>query len=173
VIRRAVADGTAGVGAPSSPSAKPHASSSGASGSAGIGAGSPGRRGGSDGEDGAVVGAFSRLRRRRAGSVAPPVYPPTVLGEIDPDRRVRLRPAAAVWREVEGEMLGLTMQRSEYVTANVSAAALWGMLREGASVRALADALASRWALDGPRALADARRFVRELDAAGLLEPAD
>ena len=38
--------------------------------------------------------------------MAPAAYPAVVLGEIDPDRRVRLRPAAAVWREVDGEMLG-------------------------------------------------------------------
>ena len=66
-----------------------------------------------------------------------------------------------------------TLRRNEYVTANVSAAALWDLLSEGATVRALAEELATRWALDGVTALGDARRFIRELDAADLLELAD
>jgi hypothetical protein len=46
------------------------------------------------------------------------------------------------------------------------------MLGVGASVRTLAAALAQRWGLDGDRATADAERFVAELAAQDLLEPA-
>ncbi|MGO9900478.1 MAG: PqqD family peptide modification chaperone [Solirubrobacteraceae bacterium] len=89
---------------------------------------------------------------------------------IDPDQRLRLRSSAVMWREVDGEVLALVLDHSEYVAANRSATALWRMLEHGATSRALAGALSQRWGLDPDRALVDAQGFVGELDQQGLLE---
>ena len=93
-----------------------------------------------------------------------------MLGAIDPDLRMRLRSGAVVWHEVDGEVLALALERGEYVSANGSATELWRMLDDGATIRGLADALTRRWGLNGERALQDARGFVRDLDAQGLIE---
>ncbi|MGO9958957.1 MAG: PqqD family protein [Solirubrobacteraceae bacterium] len=91
---------------------------------------------------------------------------------LDPDMRLRLIDSAVTWREVEGEVVALSLERSEYLSANQSGAALWRMLAAGgASPRALAGALAERWGLEPERALADAQAFVGELAARGLVEP--
>ncbi len=89
---------------------------------------------------------------------------------IDPDRVLKLREDAVVWHEVEGEVLALTLREGRYVAANASATELWRMLTAGASLRALAGALALRWGLTADAALADAAAFVDELDVQGLLE---
>jgi hypothetical protein len=91
-------------------------------------------------------------------------------GVIDPDQRVRLRSSVVMWREVDGEVLALLLEHSEYVAANRSATPLWLMLERGATPRTLAGALSQRWGLEPDRALVDAQGFVGELDQQGLLE---
>jgi hypothetical protein len=88
-----------------------------------------------------------------------------------PDRVLRLRDGSAEWRMVEGEVVVLDTERSEFLAVNRSGASLWSLLAEGASRDQLVDVLIDRYGLDAARAAADLDRFVADLTTRRLLEP--
>jgi coenzyme PQQ synthesis protein D (PqqD) len=89
---------------------------------------------------------------------------------VELDQRLRLRPDAVIWREVDDQVIALVLERSEYVAPNESARELWRMLGEGSTQRRLADALSERWNVPAGQALRDVGAFVAELQERGLLE---
>jgi hypothetical protein len=82
---------------------------------------------------------------------------------------LRLREDALVWREIDGELVAVDVTASTYLGANHAGTLLWQLLADGASRQELADALVERFAIEPPRARADADAFVDVLEARGLL----
>ena len=83
---------------------------------------------------------------------------------------LRLRPEAVEWREVEGEVVVLDVERSMYFAVNRTGAALWSALAAGTTEEALAEDLAGAYDISRETALADVRKFLDELDDQALLE---
>lgn len=86
------------------------------------------------------------------------------------DEVLRLRPAGLEWREVDGEILMLDLESSQYLAVNAVGAVLWPSLVEGASGPALVQVLQDRY----PQVpVEDLRRdvgaFLDSLSARGLL----
>jgi hypothetical protein len=79
------------------------------------------------------------------------------------DRRV------AEWRVVEGEVVGLHLDREEYFTVNPSAAVLWPLLADGATEPELGSRLVHAFGLSESAARADVTAFLADLRARGLL----
>jgi hypothetical protein len=86
-------------------------------------------------------------------------------------RHFRLRTTALHWRELDGEVIALDGERSNYLAANSAGALLWRALSEGATRDGLADKLVAAYGIESDRALADVDVYLAELDAQGLLEP--
>jgi hypothetical protein len=86
------------------------------------------------------------------------------------DEPLRLKPGDVLWREVDDEVIGLSLSRAEYVTTNESARELWRLLAEGTTLRELAAALERGYGIDAERARVDAAAFVAQLRERGLLE---
>src|SRR4051794_21546431 len=82
---------------------------------------------------------------------------------------LRLRGHALEWREVEGEIVALDMDASEYVSANETGALLWNELARGTTRERLIAALTSRFDVDDETAARDADAFVAALRDHGLL----
>lgn len=74
-----------------------------------------------------------------------------------------------VWREIDGEIVLLDLVGAAYFSVGGSGMTLWPALVEGASLAALSDALARRFALDPSVAEHDVRTFVNALGEQGLL----
>lgn len=89
--------------------------------------------------------------------------------QADPDVPLQLRADRVMWREVNGEVVALELDRWEYLSVNRAATALWGLLADGATPRQLARVLAERWQLDDQQAERDVEAFLRQLASAGLL----
>jgi hypothetical protein len=83
---------------------------------------------------------------------------------------VRLKPDAIMWREVEGEVVALDVEASEYVAANKAGATLWRELAGGATREQLTAALVARFEVDEATAAADVERFLATLRERGLIE---
>ena len=91
------------------------------------------------------------------------------IGASAPQPILRLRPEAIAWRAVEGEIVALDIEQSEYVATNESGAAVWQALAEGASIEQLVNLLVDRFEVDLDRARADVEAFVNELRARNYL----
>jgi hypothetical protein len=96
--------------------------------------------------------------------------PTSVSGHPQPER-LRLRTGSLEWRLVEGEVVAVDLERSEYLLVNRTGAALWRLLAEGSSPGELAADLVERYGLAPRRAEADVEVFVAALAQRGLLEP--
>ena len=83
---------------------------------------------------------------------------------------VKLRAGAIEWREVEGEIVALDLDASEYVAVNRTGAAVWPLLAEGATRKQLAARLVSRYGIDRDSAERDLDRFLSALSERGLLD---
>jgi hypothetical protein len=83
---------------------------------------------------------------------------------------VRLRPGALEWRAVEGEVLAVDIQASQYVVINRSGAVLWPALVEGATAAALEELLVQALGIDKAAAKKDVASFLLTLHSRGLLE---
>lgn len=83
---------------------------------------------------------------------------------------VRLRQGALEWRLVEGEVVVLDLERSEYLVVNRCGTTLWNLLAEGASRAEMADEIVERYGLAPARARADVETFLAALAARRLLE---
>ena len=81
----------------------------------------------------------------------------------------KLRADALDWREIEGEVMVLDLERSEYLAVNESGATLWPLLAAGASRSELEAALTAKFELEEDTAAADVTGFLASLDDSGLL----
>lgn len=77
--------------------------------------------------------------------------------------RYVLDPAAAVWRELEDEIIVLELSSSLYLTLNGSARELWLRLSDGATTDELSATLVATYGIDEEQAGADAVSFLEEL----------
>jgi Coenzyme PQQ synthesis protein D (PqqD) len=87
-----------------------------------------------------------------------------------PEGRLRLREASMVWRLVEGEVVVLDLDNSDFLAVNRSGACLWGLLADGATHDQLVGVLVERYGVDPARAATDVQEFVESLDDRRLLE---
>jgi len=83
---------------------------------------------------------------------------------------LRLRPDALEWRLVDGEIVALDLERSEYLLVNRTGAVLWQLLVDGASPAEMADRLIDRYQLDQTVVRADIKAFIAGLASRQLLE---
>lgn len=83
---------------------------------------------------------------------------------------VRLRAGAVEWREVEGEVVALDLDSSEYLAVNRTGAVIWPLLVEGATREELAARLATSYTIDRSSAERDVDRFLAALSQRGLLD---
>jgi hypothetical protein len=86
-----------------------------------------------------------------------------------PARPLRLRPGLE-WREVEGEIVALDLDRSVYLAANRTGAGIWQLLSEGTTREALIDSLVVAYGLERPTAVNDVNAVLADLEAQGCLE---
>ena len=84
-------------------------------------------------------------------------------------QQLRLRSDAVSWREVDGEVIALRHEASEYLSTNTTGALIWRELAQGTSRPELAAMLVSRFGIDADRAAADVDAFVDLLASRGLL----
>lgn len=82
---------------------------------------------------------------------------------------VQLRQDGISWQEIEGELVILDLERSVYLTTNVSGAFLSKLLVEDRTREELVSRLAEEFGIDEERAGADVDAFLEELSRRGLL----
>ncbi|MGD9751178.1 MAG: PqqD family protein [Acidimicrobiia bacterium] len=75
------------------------------------------------------------------------------------------------WTELDGEVVAIDLRSSTYFSSNTTGALLFRLLRCGATLGQLVDALVEQFAVDPEKAEADAGAFIDVLDRRGLLEP--
>jgi hypothetical protein len=85
--------------------------------------------------------------------------------------RIRLRDGAVEWRELDGEIVALDRQRSEYLAVNRTGAAVWPLLAQGASREELVERMTERFDVEGETAERDLQAFLDSLVERELLEP--
>ncbi len=88
----------------------------------------------------------------------------------DQPAELRLRPGAVSWREVDGEVILLDLQTSDYSGVNASGTVLWSLLAEGTTRGALEEALVERFDVDRERAAADVAGFLETARSLRLIE---
>lgn len=86
---------------------------------------------------------------------------------LSPDTRLILA-SDLVSQELEGELVLLSLDRAEYYGLNSTGTRVWHWLCDGGSLQAVADRLASEYAVDGPRARADVLALAQALIDEGL-----
>lgn len=86
------------------------------------------------------------------------------------DKPLRLRDGATAWREVDGEVIVLDLERSVYLGVNESGVALWRALEEGTSVPAMVDLLVTTYGIAAEQARGDVDAFVEGCAARNLLD---
>ena len=82
---------------------------------------------------------------------------------------LRLNSDAVSWREVNGEVIALRHEASEYVSTNATGTLIWSALADGASRDELVALLVERFEIEAERAAADVDAFVDQLASRGLL----
>jgi hypothetical protein len=82
---------------------------------------------------------------------------------------LRLNEKAISWREVDGEIIALQHESSEYLSTNGTGTLLWRSLAVGASREHLIGLIVSEFGVDSGRATADTDAFLDALTAQGLL----
>lgn len=80
------------------------------------------------------------------------------------------RPDNVIWREVDGQVVGLDLRSSRYFSLNTTGAALWRMLEDERDVDQLVEALVAGHGIDRGRAQADVRAFLDSMQEHGLVE---
>ena len=86
------------------------------------------------------------------------------------DVTLRLRSRALEWRLVEGEVIAIDGDTSQYLGVNGSGALLWQRLAEGSTRAGLVELLLSSFALEPGQAEADVDAFLASLEESKLLE---
>jgi hypothetical protein len=87
-----------------------------------------------------------------------------------PHGPLRLR-STLEWREVDGEIVALDLDRSVYLAANSSGALMWRLLSDGTTRDELVEALTDAYAVDRPTAERDVATFLEQVEANACLEP--
>ena len=82
---------------------------------------------------------------------------------------LRLRTGDLSWHELDGEIVALDSDSSEYVATNRTGTALWRLLAEGTSRAQLVDELVNSFDVARERAEADVDAFLDGLREKGLL----
>ena len=82
---------------------------------------------------------------------------------------IRLRDEKLEWREIDGEVVALDGQESEYLGVNRAGALLWPMLAGGTTREALVAQLSEEFGIEEARAAADVDAFVGSLAERRLL----
>ncbi len=87
----------------------------------------------------------------------------------DSEATLRLRDEGLNWREIDGEVVVLDVERSHYLNLNPTGCVLWVMLAEGATERQLVDKLIAEFEVTEPTAQADVKAFLASCRENGLL----
>lgn len=82
---------------------------------------------------------------------------------------LRLNEATVSWREVDGEIIALQLDSSEYLSTNGTGAILWKSLARGTSRDELISIIVGEFGIDPEKAAADTDAFLAALAAQGLL----
>lgn len=82
---------------------------------------------------------------------------------------MQLRTEGITWQEIDDELVILDVERSVYLTTNVSGAHLAKLLVEERTLDELVESLMMTYRIDRPTAESDARAFVAQLEAKSLL----
>ena len=82
---------------------------------------------------------------------------------------IRLRRTGIEWREVDGEMVALDLESSNYLAVNPTGTTLWPLLVEGATREALMQRLVEAFSVDESQAARDVDAFVEQLADVGIL----
>lgn len=85
------------------------------------------------------------------------------------DATLRLREEGLNWREIDGEVVVLDIERSHYLNLNATGCVLWLLLAEGATKRQLVVKLMQQFDVDEPTAREDVQTFLTSCRANGLL----
>ena len=83
--------------------------------------------------------------------------------------KLKLRPNGLNWREIEGEVVVLDLEGSNYVTLNPTGSMLWWMLDLGATREELAARLVEEFGIDGAVAAKDVAGFLASCHQQRLL----
>jgi hypothetical protein len=86
------------------------------------------------------------------------------------DVTLRLRSRALEWRVVEGEVIAIDGDTSQYLGLNGSGALLWQRLAEGSTRSSLVELLLSSFPIERKQAEADVDAFLASLEENRLLE---
>ena len=84
---------------------------------------------------------------------------------------LRLQTDAVAWREIDGEVIALGLESSNYFGTNSSGGVLWKQLAEGTTCAELVGTLMATFGLEHARAQTDVDAFLDDLRSRGLLEP--
>lgn len=82
----------------------------------------------------------------------------------------KLRPGAALWREIGSQTIVLDLEASRYLGVNPTGTVLWEALVEGATRDQLLAQLRRSFDVDEERANDDVAAFLRECSRRGWLE---
>jgi hypothetical protein len=80
------------------------------------------------------------------------------------------RSRQAVWREIDGRVIGLDLRTGRYFSLNSTATFLWRLLEDETKAAAMVDALVSEHDVDRARATEDVDSFVSSLRQHDLIE---
>lgn len=83
---------------------------------------------------------------------------------------MRLRREGVIWRRAGEEVIALDLDRSEYLAANETAAAVWEALADGATREELVALLCRRFEVEQRVARADIEQLLATLHSQGLIE---
>ena len=80
-----------------------------------------------------------------------------------------MRQTGLNWREIDGEVVVLDIERSHYLNLNATGCVLWLMLAEGATTRQLVDKLIDEFDVTESTARGDVEAFIASCRESGLL----
>lgn len=86
---------------------------------------------------------------------------------------MKLRPGALEWREIEGQIVALDIDASEYLAVNRTGTAIWPLLVAGATSDEPATRLAEDYGIDQAAARRYVDEFVASLAERNLLDAED
>lgn len=91
----------------------------------------------------------------------------------DNETTLRLRDEGLNWREIDGEVVALDVERLHYLNLNATGCVLWLMLAEGATKPQLVAKLRQEFDVDEPTAQHDVEAFITSCRENDLLADPD